>query len=93
MDISGRTVFIPGATSGIGLGLARRFADAGSTVVIGGRRQHLIDQITAEHERIEGVVIDTSDPVGLEYGMRVVEQVVRYRSGCVRPLSRSSIRE
>lgn len=62
MDISGRTVFIPGATSGIGLGLARRFADAGSTVIIGGRRQHLIDEIAAGHERIEGVVIDTSDP-------------------------------
>jgi short-subunit dehydrogenase involved in D-alanine esterification of teichoic acids len=38
MDITNRTVFIAGATSGIGLELARRFAAAGSTVIAGGRR-------------------------------------------------------
>jgi uncharacterized oxidoreductase len=37
MDISNRTVLIVGGTSGIGLGLARRFAAAGSTVVVAGR--------------------------------------------------------
>jgi NAD(P)-dependent dehydrogenase (short-subunit alcohol dehydrogenase family) len=35
MDITNRTVFIVGATSGIGLELARRFAAAGSTVIGG----------------------------------------------------------
>jgi short-subunit dehydrogenase involved in D-alanine esterification of teichoic acids len=48
MDISNSTVFIAGATSGIGLELARRFAAAGSTVIIGGRRTHLLDQAGAE---------------------------------------------
>ena len=38
MDIANSTVFIVGGTSGIGLELARRFAAAGSTVIIGGRR-------------------------------------------------------
>ncbi|MFI1995634.1 SDR family oxidoreductase [Actinoplanes sp. NPDC020271] len=38
MDINHRTVFIAGGTSGIGLGLARRFAAAGGTVIVGGRR-------------------------------------------------------
>lgn len=37
MDITNRTVFIAGATSGIGLELARRFAAAGSDVIVGGR--------------------------------------------------------
>ena len=37
MDIATRTVLIVGGTSGIGLGLARRFAAAGSTVIVGGR--------------------------------------------------------
>jgi uncharacterized oxidoreductase len=48
MDITNRTVFIAGATSGIGLELARRFAAAGSTVIVGGRRIDLLDQIGAE---------------------------------------------
>jgi uncharacterized oxidoreductase len=48
MDITNRTVFIPGATSGIGLELARRLRDAGSTVVVGGRRTELLAELTAE---------------------------------------------
>jgi NAD(P)-dependent dehydrogenase (short-subunit alcohol dehydrogenase family) len=37
VNIDNRTVFIVGATSGIGLGLARRFAAVAGTVV-GGER-------------------------------------------------------
>jgi short-subunit dehydrogenase involved in D-alanine esterification of teichoic acids len=37
MDLTHRTALIVGGTSGIGLGLARRLAAAGSTVVVGGR--------------------------------------------------------
>ena len=48
MDITNRTVFIAGATSGIGTELARRFAAAGSTVIIGGRRTDLLDKIAGE---------------------------------------------
>jgi len=48
MDITNSTVFIAGATSGIGLELARRFAAAGSTVIVGGRRTDLLDKIAAE---------------------------------------------
>jgi short-subunit dehydrogenase involved in D-alanine esterification of teichoic acids len=54
MDISNRTIFIIGATSGIGLGLARRFATAGSTVIVGGRRTDPIDGL-------EVVEIDVTD--------------------------------
>jgi uncharacterized oxidoreductase len=55
MDISGRTVLIVGGTSGIGLGLARRFAEAGSTVVVGGRSSGKVDDL-------ETVQIDVTDP-------------------------------
>jgi len=48
MDITNRTVFIAGATSGIGLELACRFAAAGSTVIVGGRRTDLFDKLEAE---------------------------------------------
>lgn len=64
MDITNRTVFIAGATSGIGLGLARRFAGAGSTVIVGGRRTDLLESIAAEDfapGRIDTVEIDVTD--------------------------------
>ena len=66
MNISGNTIFIPGATSGIGLGLAKRFAAAGNQVVIAGRRQHLIDRIVAESDNIDGFVLDVTDPESIE---------------------------
>lgn len=61
MDISNSTVFIPGATSGIGLALALRFREAGSTVVIGGRRTDLLERLSDDHG-FDAVRIDTADP-------------------------------
>ncbi|GGL00781.1 SDR family oxidoreductase [Mangrovihabitans endophyticus] len=55
MDITNRTVFVVGGTSGIGLGLARRFAAAGSAVIVGGRRTGPIDGLAS-------VGIDVTDP-------------------------------
>lgn len=61
MNITGNTVFIPGATSGIGLALALRLRDAGNTVIIGGRRTDLLQRLAAEHG-LDGVTVDTTDP-------------------------------
>jgi short-subunit dehydrogenase involved in D-alanine esterification of teichoic acids len=60
MDITGNTVFIPGATSGIGLALALRLQAAGNTVIIGGRRTELLAQLRAEHG-FDAVRVDTAD--------------------------------
>ena len=54
MDITNRTIFIVGGTSGIGRGLGQRFADAGSTVIVGGRN-------TGTVEGLETVEIDVTD--------------------------------
>jgi short-subunit dehydrogenase involved in D-alanine esterification of teichoic acids len=54
MDITDRTVLIVGGTSGIGLGLARRFVAAGSTVIVGGRDTSRVDDL-------ETVSIDVTD--------------------------------
>lgn len=61
MNISGNTIFIPGATSGIGLALAQKFAERGNTVIVGGRRTELLDRIAAENPAIDTVTIDTAD--------------------------------
>jgi uncharacterized oxidoreductase len=65
MNISGNTVFIPGSTSGIGLALALALRDRGNTVIAGGRRADLLDQIAAEHPGLDTVQIDTSDPASI----------------------------
>jgi len=58
MHIGTHTVLIVGGTSGIGLGLARRFAAAGSTVVVGGRTPgRVVD--------LETVEIDVTDPASV----------------------------
>ncbi len=62
MKISGNTVFIPGATSGIGLGLALRLQAAGNTVVVAGRRRALLDEIVRDRPGLEAVELDTTDP-------------------------------
>ncbi len=61
MNISGNTIFIPGATSGIGLALARALSARGNTVIIGGRRADLLRTIAAETPELHTVEIDTMD--------------------------------
>jgi uncharacterized oxidoreductase len=65
MNITGNTVFIPGATSGIGLALALELQAKGNTVIVGGRRTELLEQIASEHPGIDTVQIDTADPVSI----------------------------
>lgn len=59
MEMTGRTVLIVGGTSGIGLGLARRFAGAGNTVIVGSRSAGDLGDRVAD---LETVTIDVTDP-------------------------------
>jgi len=64
MNITGNTIFIPGATSGIGLALALRLQAAGNTVVIGGRRTDVLERLAAAHG-FSTVTIDITDPASV----------------------------
>jgi short-subunit dehydrogenase involved in D-alanine esterification of teichoic acids len=64
MDITGNSIFIPGATSGIGLALALRLQSAGNTVIVGGRRVEVLERLGAEHG-FDTVTIDMTDPASV----------------------------
>jgi uncharacterized oxidoreductase len=64
MRTTGNTVFIVGATSGIGLAFATRLQAKGNRVVVGGRRSDLLDSLAAEHG-FATVRIDTTDPANI----------------------------
>jgi uncharacterized oxidoreductase len=72
MDISGNTIFIPGATSGIGLALAVQLDAKGNTVIVGGRRAELLERIAAEHPGLYTVAIDTADPASIDVAAKHV---------------------
>ena len=72
MNISGNTVFIPGSTSGIGLALAVELQARGNTVIVGGRRADLLEQIAARHPGLDTVQIDTSDPASIDSAAKEV---------------------
>jgi uncharacterized oxidoreductase len=72
MNISGNTVFIPGATSGIGLALAIELSARGNTVIVGGRRDELLERIAAEHSGIDTVRIDTTDAASIDSAAKEV---------------------
>jgi uncharacterized oxidoreductase len=64
-QIQGNTVFIPGATSGIGLALALELQAKGNTVIVGGRRTALLEQLVAAHPGLRAVTVDTSDAASI----------------------------
>src|SRR5438046_2402943 len=64
MDVSGRVAAITGASSGIGLAIARQLAREGTAVVLGARRAERLDDAVREIRggggRADAVVMDVT---------------------------------
>lgn len=61
MELQGNTVLITGGTSGIGLAFAEKFLEAGSTVIITGRRTDRLESIQEKYPTIITKASDISD--------------------------------
>jgi len=64
MELGGNTVLITGGASGIGLAVAERFLEAGSEVIVCGRRLDKLREAQSQQPRLRTRVCDVAEAAG-----------------------------
>ncbi len=74
MKTTGNTILVTGGTSGIGRALAEALHRRGNRVIVTGRRQALLDEVTAGRAGLFGLRLDLDDPASLPGVAREVRE-------------------
>jgi len=67
MEISNNKILITGGASGIGLGLTKRFIEENNTVIVCGRREFLLKELSQEYRGVITRKCDLLDPAEREH--------------------------
>lgn len=78
MQIAGNTILITGGNGGIGRALAEALHAAGNRVIIAGRNQATLDEVTAAHPDISAYPVDMTDAASIG---ALAERVIREHPG------------
>jgi uncharacterized oxidoreductase len=78
MHLTGNTILVTGGTSGIGRALAENLHRRGNQIIVAGRRQHLLKEVTATHPDMFGRQLDVENPSAIDaFAVKVREEFPR----------------